>query len=130
MGNKASDIPKLFSIEPEPFKSLYFFLRDLTIYFLEIENYWKLRKYNVKLNGIGNQIGLYKEFGPFVHFFNLQQETSLVELHWNTITEKVSLLKVSSFQNDSLMSSFRPKNQQFFFEDVYSSLWKEVGSKK
>ena len=130
MGNKASDIPKLFSIEPEPFKSLYFFLRDLTIYFLEIENNWKLRKYNVKLNGIGNQIGLYKEFGPFVHFFNLQQETSLVELHWNTITEKVSLLKVSSFQNDSLMSSFWPKNQRNCFKDFCSSLWKEVGSKK
>ena len=96
--------PNTFSIEPEPFKSLNFFLRDLTIYFLEIENNWKLRKYIVKLNGIGNQIGLYKEFGPFVHFFNLQQKTSLVELHWNTITKTLSHLdpqqaKISWFWN-------------------------------
>jgi len=83
---------------------VFIFPRDLTSYFLEIENNWKLRKYNVKLNGMGNQIRLYKEFGPVVHFFNLQQETSLVELHWNTITKRVSLLdpqqaKISSFWN-------------------------------
>jgi len=76
----------------------------------------------VKLTGIGNQIGLYKEFGPFVHFFNLQQKTSLVELHWNTITKRLSHLdpqqaKISPFWNyfhfSSRVQASSLKKEQF-----------------